>query len=48
MEKLRPVIQQITDDLIDTMLAGPRPAELNEALPLPLPSLMICELLGVP
>ncbi|MFF2852853.1 cytochrome P450 [Streptomyces sp. NPDC058001] len=48
MEKLRPVIQQITDDLIDTMLAGPRPAELNKALSLPLPSLMICELLGVP
>ncbi|MFJ6572207.1 cytochrome P450 [Streptomyces sp. NPDC091292] len=48
MEKLRPVIQQITDDLIDTMLAGPNPTELNEALSLPLPSLMICELLGVP
>ncbi|MFE1961751.1 cytochrome P450 [Streptomyces sp. NPDC059479] len=48
MEKLRPAIQQITDDLIDTMLAGPNPTELNEALSLPLPSLMICELLGVP
>ncbi|MFF0817220.1 cytochrome P450 [Rhodococcus sp. NPDC003318] len=48
MEKLRPAIQQITDDLIDQMLAGPNPAELNEALSLPLPSLMICELLGVP
>ena len=48
MEKLRPAIQRITDDLIDKMLAGPNPAELNEALSLPLPSLMICELLGVP
>ncbi|GAA3127510.1 hypothetical protein GCM10020255_000130 [Rhodococcus baikonurensis] len=48
MEKLRPAIQQITDDLIDRMLAGPNPVELNEALSLPLPSLMICELLGVP
>ncbi|PBC48034.1 cytochrome P450 [Rhodococcus sp. ACS1] len=48
MEKLRPAIQQITDDLIDQMLAGPNPIELNEALALPLPSLMICELLGVP
>lgn len=48
MEKLRPAIQQITDDLIDKMLAGPNPADLNEALSLPLPSLMICELLGVP
>ncbi|MEU9456110.1 cytochrome P450 [Streptomyces sp. NPDC048277] len=48
MEKLRPEIQQITDDLIDRMLAGPNPTELNEALSLPLPSLMICAMLGVP
>ncbi|MGW5658030.1 cytochrome P450 [Streptomyces humi] len=48
MEKLRPEIQRITDDLIDKMLAGPNPTELNEALSLPLPSLMICALLGVP
>ncbi|AXG83024.1 cytochrome P450 [Streptomyces paludis] len=48
MQKLRPAIQEITDDLIDKMLAGPNPVDLNEALSLPLPSLMICELLGVP
>jgi cytochrome P450 len=48
MEKLRPDIQRITDDLIDTMLAGPNPTDLTTALSLPLPSLMICELLGVP
>jgi cytochrome P450 len=48
MEKLRPAIQRITDDLIDQMLAGPNPADLVTALSLPLPSLMICELLGVP
>ncbi|KPI09634.1 Linalool 8-monooxygenase [Actinobacteria bacterium OK006] len=48
MEKLRPAIRQITDDLIDKMLAGPNPTDLNTALSLPLPSLMICELLGVP
>lgn len=48
MEKLRPEIQQITDMLIDRMLAGPNPVDLNEALSLPLPSLMICALLGVP
>ncbi|MER7692009.1 cytochrome P450 [Streptomyces sp. NPDC097610] len=48
MEKLRPEIQQITDDLIDRMVAGPNPTELNAALSLPLPSLMICALLGVP
>ena len=48
METLRPEIQQITDDLIDKMLDGPNPTDLNEALSLPLPSLMICALLGVP
>uniref|UniRef100_A0AAU3H4N2 Cytochrome P450 n=1 Tax=Streptomyces sp. NBC_01401 TaxID=2903854 RepID=A0AAU3H4N2_9ACTN len=48
MEKLRPAIQKITDDLITEMLAGPSPTDLNEVLSLPLPSLMICELLGVP
>jgi cytochrome P450 len=48
MEKLRPHIQQIVDDLIDNLLAGPKPADLVEAFALPLPSLVICELLGVP
>jgi cytochrome P450 len=48
MEKLRPAIQKITDGLIDEMLAGPNPTDLVTALSLPVPSLMICELLGVP
>lgn len=48
MEKIRPQIQQATDDLIGRMLAGPKPTDLVEALSLPLPSLMICDLLGVP
>nr|WSY50384.1 hypothetical protein OG999_09740 [Streptomyces sp. NBC_00886] len=48
MEKLRPEIQRFTDELIDTMLAGPKPVDPVEALALPLPSLMICALLGVP
>ncbi|MER7693938.1 cytochrome P450 [Streptomyces sp. NPDC097610] len=48
MEALRPEIQKFTDDLIDKMLAGPRPVDLATALSLPLPSLMICALLGVP
>lgn len=48
MEKLRPAIQQFTDQLIDDLLAGPNPADLVKALSLPLPSLMICDLLGVP
>ncbi|MGW3291787.1 cytochrome P450 [Streptomyces sp. NPDC001002] len=48
MERLRPEIQRFTDDLIDRMLAGPKPVDLVTALSLPLPSLMICALLGVP
>ncbi|MFJ5223436.1 cytochrome P450 [Streptomyces sp. NPDC088400] len=45
---MRPRIQQITDTCIDTMLAGPRPVDLVQALSLPVPSLVICGLLGVP
>ncbi|MFI1044642.1 cytochrome P450 [Streptomyces griseoruber] len=48
MEALRPTVQRITDELIDAMLAGPNPVDLVGALALPLPSLVICELLGVP
>ncbi|MFD2421592.1 cytochrome P450 [Amycolatopsis pigmentata] len=45
---LRPRIQQIVDEHIDAMLAGERPTDLVKALSLPVPSLVICELLGVP
>lgn len=48
VEALRPVIQQITDDHIDAMLAGPQPADVVSALALPVPSLVISQLLGVP
>jgi cytochrome P450 len=48
IEKLRPRVQELVDELITDMLAGPRPADLVEALALPVPSLVICELLGVP
>lgn len=48
MAALRPRIQQIVDEHVDAMLAGPRPADLVRALSLPVPSLVICELLGVP
>ncbi|SDH57522.1 cytochrome P450 [Nonomuraea jiangxiensis] len=47
-ETMRPAIQRIVDDLIDAMLAGPKPVDLVEAFALPVPSLVICELLGVP
>ncbi|WP_431929011.1 cytochrome P450 [Nonomuraea jabiensis] len=46
---LRPRIQDIVDHFIDDMLAtGQRPVDLVQALSLPVPSLVICELLGVP
>ena len=45
---LQPRIQEIVDGLIDEMLAGPKPADLVEQLSLPVPSLVICEMLGVP
>ncbi|WP_433272759.1 cytochrome P450 [Actinosynnema sp. CS-041913] len=48
MEALRPRIQHIVDDLIDGMLAGPKPVDLVQAFALPVPSQVICELLGVP
>ncbi|MEA5364347.1 cytochrome P450 [Amycolatopsis sp., V23-08] len=48
MEALRPAIQKIVDDLIDDLLAGPNPADLVPSFALPVPSLVICELLGVP
>jgi cytochrome P450 len=48
MEAMRPRIQQIVDERIDAMLAGPKPADLVEILSLPVPSLVICEQLGVP
>ncbi|PKW17192.1 cytochrome P450 [Saccharopolyspora spinosa] len=48
IEAMRPRIQQIVNDCIDEMLAGPRPVDLVRAMSLPVPSLVICELLGVP
>ncbi|MFE1228476.1 cytochrome P450 [Streptomyces sp. NPDC058745] len=48
MQALRDHIQGITDQLIDSLLAGPKPVDLVEVFALPVPSLMICELLGVP
>jgi cytochrome P450 len=48
VEGLRPGVQKITDDHINAILAGPKPADLVEALSLPVPSLVISQLLGVP
>lgn len=49
MEQLAPRIQEMTDELLDRMLAAPdRRADLVESLSYPLPMNVICELLGVP
>ncbi|MFE6820945.1 cytochrome P450 [Streptomyces sp. NPDC057690] len=48
VEAMRPAIQELVDGFIDRLLAGPKPVDLVEALALPVPSLVICELLGVP
>lgn len=48
VEALRPRIQRIVDELIDDLIAAGPPADLVAQLALPVPSRVICELLGVP
>ncbi|MEU0101970.1 cytochrome P450 [Streptomyces sp. NPDC006267] len=46
--RLRPRIEEIVDECLSAMLAAEGPVDLVEALALPVPSLVISELLGVP
>jgi cytochrome P450 len=48
VEAMRPATQRIVDERIDELLAGPKPTDLVQAFSLPVPSLVISELLGVP
>lgn len=48
VEGLRPVIQQVTDECIDAILAGPQPADIVAKLALPVPTRVISDMLGVP
>jgi cytochrome P450 len=48
IEALRPRIQSIVDELIDDLIEAGPPADLVTRLALPVPSRVICELLGVP
>jgi cytochrome P450 len=48
MRELTPRVEQIVTDHLDAMLAGGDSADLVSAFALPVPSLVICELLGVP
>ncbi|MGW1784027.1 cytochrome P450 [Streptomyces sp. NPDC002143] len=47
-EAMSPQIERLTDDLLDAMVAGGQPADLVSEFSLPLPSLVIAVLLGVP
>ncbi|MGI8459323.1 MAG: cytochrome P450 [Propionibacteriaceae bacterium] len=45
---MRPWLEQVCGELLETMATGGAPADLMAAFAVPLPSLVICELLGVP
>jgi cytochrome P450 len=47
IEAYRPLVQQLVDELIDDMIAGPPPADLVSALVAPLPARVICVVLGI-
>ena len=48
IQALRPRVTGIVDDLIDALLAGPRPTDLSHSFSLMVPASVICLLLGVP
>jgi cytochrome P450 len=48
MKRLEPRIVEIVDDALDAMAQAGPPIDLVENFALPIPSLVICELLGVP
>ncbi|WP_042387309.1 cytochrome P450 [Streptacidiphilus melanogenes] len=48
VETLRPEVQRIVDDFLDRMTSHHPPADLVAEFALPVPSLVICMLLGVP
>ena len=48
INRLEPRITAIVDEHLDAMEAGGRTADLVDAFALPIPSLVVCELLGVP
>ncbi|MDT5286402.1 MAG: hypothetical protein QOF88_1291, partial [Mycobacterium sp.] len=48
IKRLEPRIVEIVDEHLDAMQAAGAPADLVESFALPIPSLVICELLGVP
>ncbi|MEV4318685.1 cytochrome P450 [Actinocrispum sp. NPDC049592] len=47
-KELRPHIEQIVQDALDDLLAAGPPADLVKHFSLPIPSMVICQMLGVP
>ncbi|MGW4244153.1 cytochrome P450 [Nocardia sp. NPDC004722] len=48
VQELRPRAERIVEDMLTAMTAAGSPADLVEALALPVPVTIICEMLGVP
>ncbi|GAA2456730.1 cytochrome P450 [Streptomyces glaucus] len=48
MKELRPRIRQVVEDCVESLIAKGSPADLVADFAVPVPSLVICELLGVP
>ncbi|PBC80785.1 Cytochrome P450 [Streptomyces sp. 2224.1] len=48
VEKLRPQVKQLANDLLDELAAAGPPADLVDRYALPIPVAVICRLLGVP
>ncbi|MFC5246448.1 cytochrome P450 [Streptomyces nigrescens] len=48
MRQLAPAVEKIVAEQLDAMAAAEGPVDLVQAFALPVPSLVICELLGVP
>jgi cytochrome P450 len=48
VEKLRPSVRELTEELVDAVVAAGPPTDLVDSFALPLPVGVICKLLGVP
>ena len=48
INKLRPAVEKIVDDALDAMARAGGPVDLVDTFAGPIPSMVICELLGVP
>jgi pentalenolactone synthase len=48
LRELRPWVDAVVTNLLDELAAGPKPADFVDKVAVPLPTLVICKLLGVP